>query len=64
MTLVRWDPIDELAELRESMDMLMTDFPRKRPCAMKPATRTPAIDIVAEQDEVPVKVQVLESRPV
>ncbi|MEX0766366.1 MAG: hypothetical protein WD140_06105 [bacterium] len=64
MTLVRWDPIDELAELRESMHMLLTDFPRRRPRAMKPVTCTPAVEVLAEQNEVPVKVQVTESRPV
>jgi len=64
MTLVRWDPIDELAELRESMHMLLTDFPRRRPRVMEPVTRIPGIEVLAEQNGVPVKVKVTESRPV
>ncbi len=44
--------------------MLLTNSPRMLPRAMKPVTCTPAVEVVAQQNEVPVKVQVTESRPV
>ena len=44
MSIIRWDPFDDLASLRESMDKLFEDFFTRRPRgeAVTRATRTAA----------------------
>lgn len=58
MRLLQWDPIDEIAQLRESMDRLMTDFWGKRPRMLEPVTHMPALDVFAEGNEVVVRAEV------
>ena len=39
MSIIRWDPFDDLASLRESMDKLFEDFFTRRPGPRPPRRR-------------------------
>ncbi|MDR7554833.1 MAG: Hsp20/alpha crystallin family protein [Armatimonadota bacterium] len=59
MSLMRWDPFDDLMSLRESMDRLFEDFfgPRRTRRAMVPAIWEPAVEVYETDTEVVAKVE-------
>lgn len=58
MSLLRWDPFEELEELRESMDRLFEDFFGRRPLRRVRADRwQPAIDMYETDREVVVRAE-------
>ncbi len=54
MSIRRWDPFDELASLRESMERLFADFfTTRRPVrALAPSLWEPAIELFETENEV------------
>ncbi len=56
MSLIRWDPFDELASLRDSMDKLFEAFVTRRP-AREMAIWQPAVEIYETDNEVVVRAE-------
>lgn len=57
MSLIRWDPFDDLASLRESMDKLFEEFTTRRPREVAPAVWPPAVDVYETPNDVVVRVE-------
>ena len=58
MSLIRWDPFDDLASLRESMDKLFEEFFTRRPeRARAPLVWQPAIEAYETDGDVVVRAE-------
>ncbi len=57
MSLIRWDPFDDLASLRESMDKLFEEFTTRRPRAAAPAVWPPAVEVFETEGDVVVRAE-------
>ena len=57
MSIIRWDPFDEMMTLRESMDCLFEDFFSRRPRSAAPLVWQPAVEICETENEVVVKAE-------
>lgn len=57
MSMIRWDPFDDLASLRESMDKLFEDVFARRPRGQAPAIWQPAAEIFETDHEVVVRAE-------
>lgn len=57
MSIIRWEPFDEMMSLRESMDRLFEDFFTRRPRAVAPLVWQPATEVFETDSEVVVKAE-------
>ncbi len=57
MSLIRWDPFDDLASLRESMDKLFEEFTTRRPRAATPAVWPPAVEVYETDGDIVVRAE-------
>jgi HSP20 family protein len=57
MSIIRWDPFDEIMSMRESMDRLFEDFFSRRPRQSGPLVWQPAVEISETDAEVVVKAE-------
>lgn len=57
MSMIRWDPFDEIMSMRESMDRLFEDFFSRRPRTQGPLVWQPAVEISETDHEVVVKAE-------
>ena len=57
MSLMRWDPFDEIMSMRESMDRLFEDFFSRRPRTAGPLVWQPAVEVAETDTEVVVKAE-------
>lgn len=58
MSLIRWDPFDDLASLRESMDKLFEEFFTRRPDRSRaPVVWQPAIEAYETDGDVVVRAE-------
>ncbi len=57
MSLIRWDPFDDLASLRESMDKLFEEFTTQRPRTAAPAVWPPAVEVFETPHDVVVRAE-------
>lgn len=58
MSLIRWDPFDDIASLRESMDRLFEEFTSRRPeRARAPVVWQPAIEAYETDTDVVVRAE-------
>ena len=58
MSLIRWDPFDDLASLRESMDKLFEEFFTRRPDRIRaPVVWQPAIEAYETDGDVVVRAE-------
>jgi HSP20 family protein len=57
MSIIRWDPFDEIMSMRESMDRLFEDFFSRRPRQSGPLVWQPAVEIAETDTEVVVKAE-------
>ncbi len=57
MSLIRWDPFDDLVSLRESMDKLFEDFFTRRPRGQSLAAWQPALEVFETDGDVVVRAE-------
>ncbi len=57
MSLIRWDPFDDLASLRESMDKLFEEFFSRRPRGTAVTAWQPAVEVYETDTEVVVRAE-------
>ncbi len=57
MSIIRWEPFDEMMSMRESMDRLFEDFFSRRPRTVAPLVWQPAVEIFETENEVVVKAE-------
>lgn len=57
MTIIRWEPFDEMMSMRESMDRLFEDFFTRRPRTSGPLVWQPAVEVFETDNEVVVKAE-------
>jgi len=57
VSLIRWDPFDDLASLRESMDKLFEEFFTRRPRGPALATWQPAVEVFETDADVVVRAE-------
>ncbi|MDR7545519.1 MAG: Hsp20/alpha crystallin family protein [Armatimonadota bacterium] len=57
MSIIRWDPFDEIMSMRESMDRLFEDFFTRRPRQAGPLVWQPAVEVFETDNEVVVKAE-------
>lgn len=58
MNVIRWDPFDDLASLRESMDKLFEEFTTRRPRAAGPMmVWPPAVEVYESDGDIVVKAE-------
>lgn len=59
MSIIRWDPFDDLASLRESMDKLFEEFVTRRPATRGTtiAVWQPAVEVFDTANDVVVRVE-------
>lgn len=57
MSIIRWEPFDEMMSLRESMDRLFEDFFSRRPRTAGPLVWQPAVEVFETDNEVVVKAE-------
>jgi HSP20 family protein len=57
MSLIRWDPFDDLASLRESMDKLFEEFFTRRPGRPAVTVWQPAVELFETDNEVVVRAE-------
>lgn len=59
MSIIRWDPFDDLASLRESMDKLFEDFFTRRPGPRLPtvAVWQPAVEVFDADHDIVVRAE-------
>src|SRR5438876_10200635 len=52
MSIIRWDPFDDLASLRESMDKLFEDFFTRRPRGEAVTAWRPAVEMLETDSDI------------
>jgi len=57
MSMIRWEPFDEMMSMRESMDRLFEDFFSRRPRTSGPLVWQPALEVYETDNEVVVKAE-------
>lgn len=57
MSLIRWDPLDDLASLRESTDRLFEELFARRPRLFAPTIWQPAVEIYETMGEVVLRAE-------
>ncbi|MGQ0570136.1 MAG: Hsp20/alpha crystallin family protein [Armatimonadota bacterium] len=57
MSIIRWEPFDEMMSMRESMDRLFEDFFTRRPRTSGPLVWQPAVEVFETDNEVVVKAE-------
>jgi HSP20 family protein len=57
MSMIRWEPFDEMMSMRESMDRLFEDFFSRRPRTSGPLVWQPALEVYETDHEVVVKAE-------
>jgi HSP20 family protein len=57
MSIIRWDPFDEIMSMRESMDRLFEDFFSRRPRNAGPLVWQPAVEISETDNDIVVKAE-------
>lgn len=59
MSIIRWDPFDDLASLRESMDKLFEDFFTHRPGPRTPSVAVwqPAVEVFDTDHDIVVRAE-------
>ena len=57
MSIIRWEPFDEMMTLRESMDRLFEDFFTGRPRTSGPLVWQPAFEVYETDHEVVAKAE-------
>ncbi|MGQ0549312.1 MAG: Hsp20/alpha crystallin family protein [Armatimonadota bacterium] len=57
MSIIRWEPFDDLMSIRESMDRMFEDFLTRRPRVAGPMVWQPAIEVFETENEVVVKAE-------
>lgn len=57
MSIIRWEPFDEMMSLRESMDRLFEDFFSRRPRTAGPLVWQPAVEVFETDNEIVVKAE-------
>jgi HSP20 family protein len=57
MSIIRWDPFDEIMSTREAMDRLFEDFFSRRPRQAGPMVWQPAIEISETENDIIVKAE-------
>lgn len=57
MSMIRWDPFDDLASLRESMDKLFEQFTTRIPRAAGPAVWPPAVEVYETDGDIVVRAE-------
>ncbi len=57
MSMIRWEPFDEMMSMRESMDRLFEDFFSRRPRTSGPLVWQPALEVYETEHEVVVKAE-------
>ncbi|UCE08873.1 MAG: Hsp20/alpha crystallin family protein [bacterium] len=58
MSIIKWEPFEELATMRRQMDRLMESFWGREPFAKLEGKWTPAIDVIEDENEILVKIEV------
>src|SRR5947199_4951281 len=57
MSIIRWDPFDDLASLRESMDKLFEDFFTRRPRGEAATAWQPAVEMFETDSDIVVRAE-------
>jgi HSP20 family protein len=57
MSIIRWEPFDEMMSLRESMDRLFEDFFSRRPRTAGPLVWQPAVEVFETDNEIVVRAE-------
>ena len=57
MSLIRWDPFDDLASLRESMDKLFDELFTRRPRGQAEVAWAPAVEVFKTDNDVMVRAE-------
>ena len=57
MSMIRWEPFDEMMSMRESMDRLFEDFFSRRPRTSGPLVWQPALEVFETDNEIVVKAE-------
>jgi HSP20 family protein len=57
MSLIRWDPFDDLASLRESMDKLFDELFTRRPRGQAELAWAPAVEVFETDNDVMVRAE-------
>ena len=57
MSMIRWEPFDEMMSMRESMDRLFEDFFSRRPRQAGPLVWQPAVEIWETDTDIMVKAE-------
>lgn len=57
MSLIRWDPFDDLASLRESMDKLFEDLITRAPRGQAMTAWQPAVEVFETESDVVVRAE-------
>ncbi len=57
MSVIRWDPFDDMIPLRESIDKLFEEFTTRRPRTAVPAVWPPAVEVGEDANEVVVRAE-------
>ncbi len=57
MSMIRWDPFDDLASLRESMDKLFEEFFTRRPRGQALTAWQPAVEVFETDSDVVIRAE-------
>lgn len=57
MSMIRWDPFDDLASLRESMDKLFEEFFTRRPHGQALTAWQPAVEVFETDSDVVIRAE-------
>src|SRR5436309_10546705 len=63
MSIIRWDPFDDLASLRESMDKLFEDFFTRRPRGEAVTAWQPAVEKFETDSDIVARAELPGSDP-